>query len=103
MGTVESSIIGNLKEMSPLYLEVVNESFMHAVPKDSETHFKVVVVSDEFEGLRLVNRHKMIYGVLSEQLAGPVHALALHTFTAKEWDQEKQKSPKSPQCRGGER
>ena len=103
MGKVESSIIGNLKEMSPLYLEVVNESFMHAVPKDSETHFKVVVVSDEFEGLRLVNRHKMIYGVLSEQLAGPVHALALHTFTAKEWGQEKQNSPKSPQCRGGER
>ena len=103
MGKVESSIIGNLKEMSPLYLEVVNESFMHAVPKDSETHFKVVVVSDEFEGLRLVNRHKMIYGLLSEQLAGPVHALALHTFTAKEWGQEKQKSPKSPQCRGGGR
>lgn len=103
MGKVESSIIGNLKEMSPLYLEVVNESFMHAVPKDSETHFKVVVVSDEFEGLRLVNRHKMIYGLLSEQLAGPVHALALHTYTAQEWGKEKQKSPQSPQCRGGER
>ncbi len=103
MGKVERTIVRNLEEMSTLYFEVVNESFMHAVPKHSETHFKVVVVSDEFEGLRLVNRHKMIYGLLSEQLAGPVHSLALHTFTAKEWEQGKQKSPKSPQCRGGER
>ena len=103
MGKVESSIIGNLKEMSPLYLEVVNESFMHAVPEDSETHFKVVVVSDKFDALRLVKRHQIIYGLLSEQLAGPVHALALHTYTANEWAQKMQKSPESPECRGGGR
>ena len=99
---VERSITENLKVLGPFYLEVVNESFMHAVPQDSETHFKVVVVSDIFDGLGLVKRHQVIYRLLSEQLSGPVHALALHTYTADEWAQKMQKSPSSPQCRGGE-
>ena len=42
---------------APAHLEVVNESHMHSVPKGSETHFKVVVVSDRFEGLSPVKRH----------------------------------------------
>tara|TARA_A100001015_G_C14672869_1_gene587575 strand:+ start:255 stop:566 length:312 start_codon:yes stop_codon:yes gene_type:complete len=99
---VERSITENLKVLSPSYLEVVNESFMHAVPPDSETHFKVVIVSATFDGLRLVKRHQVIYRLLSEQLSGPVHALALHTYTADEWAQKMQKSPASPQCKGGE-
>ena len=99
---VERSINESLKVLSPYYLEVVNESFMHAVPKDSETHFKVVIVSAAFDGLRLVKRHQVIYRLLSEQMSGPVHALALHTYTADEWTQKMQKSPASPQCKGGE-
>ena len=99
---VEKSINESLKVLSPYYLEVVNESFMHAVPEDSETHFKVVIVSATFDGLRLVKRHQVIYRLLSEQMSGPVHALALHTYTADEWAQKMQKSPVSPQCRGGE-
>jgi BolA protein len=49
-----------------------------------------------------VKRHQVIYRLLSEQLSGPVHALALHTYTADEWAQKMQKSPEAPKCRGGE-
>ena len=41
--------------LAPLHLEVVNESSMHNVPRGSEAHFKVVVVSERFA--RFVERH----------------------------------------------
>lgn len=85
----------------PLHLEVENESHQHSVPANSETHFRVVVVSDAFESCRPVARHQKIYASLGEQLAGPVHALALHTYTPAEWRQRQQEVPESPQCLGG--
>ena len=87
--------------LMPSHMEVINESHMHNVPPNSETHFKVVVVSDAFEGKRAVARHQMIYKVLAEELEGPVHALALHTFTDSEWSQSGKAAPVSPQCLGG--
>ena len=79
MGRVEASILKALTDLHPQHLDLINESHMHAVPKDSETHFKLVVVSDSFENLRLVRRHQIVYALLKEQLAGPVHAHALQT------------------------
>lgn len=38
----------------PNHLEIINESYMHNVPKGSETHFKVLVVSSRFESLSLL-------------------------------------------------
>lgn len=82
------------------HLEVVNESHMHSVPPNSETHFKVVAVSPAFDGKRPVARHQMIYGIVSDEMAGPVHALALHTYTPAEW-QQRAEAPDSPNCLGG--
>ena len=45
----------------PVFLEVVDESYRHNVPAGSESHFKVVLVSDRFTGERFLNRHRMIY------------------------------------------
>jgi len=42
------------------YLNVENESHNHAVPPNSETHFKVTIVTEEFEGLRLIMRHRLV-------------------------------------------
>lgn len=87
--------------LAPEHLEVTNESHMHNVPENSETHFKVVVVSAQFDGKRSVARHQQIYQLLAEPMAGPVHALALHTYTPQEWQQRQQGAPSSPQCLGG--
>lgn len=88
-------------ELQPLYMKVINESHMHNVPENSETHFNVVLVSELFAGKRSVARHQMVYGCLAEPLAGPVHALALHTYTDEEWQQQHQTAPASPECLGG--
>lgn len=82
------------------FLLVENESHMHSVPKDSETHFKVTLASSVFDGMRKVARHQKIYGLLQEELAGPVHALALHLYTPDEWA-ARAAAPQSPNCLGG--
>lgn len=52
---IESSIRKKLKEsFDPYFIDVVNESYMHNVPKGSETHFKVVVVSEQFDNKPLI-------------------------------------------------
>ena len=52
---VEASIRKKLEEtFVPMHMDVMNESYMHNVPKGAETHFKVIVVSDKFENLPLI-------------------------------------------------
>jgi BolA protein len=100
--TVQQEIEQQLAELlAPAFLEVANESHQHSVPANSETHFKVVVVSDQFEGKRKVARHQQVYGLLATQMQGPVHALALHTYTPGEWQSRQQAAPQSPECQGG--
>ncbi|MGD8176953.1 BolA/IbaG family iron-sulfur metabolism protein [Marinimicrobium sp. ARAG 43.8] len=102
MKPVETAIIAKLSDaFSPGHMEVINESHQHNVPPGSESHFKVVLVSQAFVGKRQVQRHQAIYGVLGEELRGPVHALALHTFAPEEWGDAQ--VPASPNCLGGGR
>lgn len=103
MKPLEAAIISKLaREFTPEHLEVVNESHQHNVPSDSESHFKVTLVSPLFAGKRQVQRHQAVYGVLAEELAGSVHALALHTYAPEEWLGPKSVPP-SPKCLGGGR
>lgn len=100
--TVQSAIEQKLSAaLNPVYCEVLNESHMHSVPPNSETHFKVTIVSSLFDNKRSVARHQLVYKHLADELAGPVHALALHTYTVEEWRQRNTASPDSPNCLGG--
>lgn len=86
---------------APSFLSVLNESHMHSVPVNSETHFNVTLVSDEFVSLSKVKRHQSVYKLLASELAGPVHALAIHTHTLAEWEELGHKIVNSPRCLGG--
>ncbi|XP_071829767.1 bolA-like protein DDB_G0274169 isoform X2 [Apostichopus japonicus] len=100
-GPVEVSIQTKLQEsLKPTHLEVINESNMHNVPKGSESHFKVVVVSMNFENLSLIKRHRMVNDVLKDELAGGVHALSIQAKTPSQWSQNSSVS-QSPACLGG--
>lgn len=58
---VENEIKKKLKKtFSPVHVEVLNESYMHNVPRGSETHFKVVVVSDQFQNQTLIQVKKQL-------------------------------------------
>lgn len=100
--TIEDIIKSKLSaSFSPSHLEVSNESHMHNVPANSETHFKVTIVSEKFIQKRLIQRHRMVNELLSAELAGPVHALAMHTYTQEDWVKKQGTSPTSPNCLGG--
>ena len=102
MGPIEARITDKLTQaFSPELLQVDNESHMHSVPAGSESHFKVVIVTDQFEGRRLVQRHQSIYALLADELKGSVHALALHTCTVFEWTEKQGVATDSPPCLGG--
>lgn len=97
--TIEQKL---LSAFSPLHLDVINESNQHNVPAGSESHFKVIIVSSNFEGERLIKRHRAVNQVLANELSEHIHALALHTYTEKEWqDYYADSVPLSPKCLGG--
>ncbi|KAM7363352.1 bolA-like protein isoform 2-T2 [Cochliomyia hominivorax] len=57
----EAITVAITKNLQPVHLEVINESYMHNVPKGAETHFKVLIVSDKFEDLPLIkNKHQFL-------------------------------------------
>ncbi len=85
------------------HLQVVNESGNHNVPPGSESHFKVVVVAEDFSGERLLARHRRINGLLADELAHDVHALAIHAYTPDEWRKRFGAAPMSPPCLGGKK
>ena len=100
-GPVQQKIHEKLtKTFSPTHIEIFNESYMHSVPKGSETHFKVVVVSDSFDGLTPIKRHRSVNAALKEELESGVHALSITAKTPKQWEVNDTVS-KSPACRGG--
>jgi BolA protein len=83
------------------YLDLVNESHKHSVPENSETHFKLTLVSNDFDKMSKVARHQKVYGAVSALMQEGLHALALHTYSPEEWELSKQKIPESPDCMGG--
>jgi len=89
------------RSFAPSHMELMNESGMHNVPPGSESHFRLVIVSEVFAGKSRVQRHQSVYRTLADELNGPVHALGLQTFTPAEWDEE-QRRLDSPLCLGGD-
>lgn len=88
-------------ELNTSFLDVINESTNHNVPAGSESHFKVVLVSADFDGKSLLARHRLINKILADELKNKIHALAIHAYTEKEWQEKNAQAPKSPPCLGG--
>lgn len=80
--SVKDRISKSLQDaLDPVFLDVVDESYRHAGHAGSreggETHFKVEVVSKAFAGKSRLDRHRLINGLLAEELRDQVHALAI--------------------------
>ncbi|GKT12438.1 MAG: BolA family transcriptional regulator, general stress-responsive regulator [Thiomicrorhabdus sp.] len=86
------------KQLDVQYLVLENESHLHAGDAP-ESHFKLTLATNNFNGLAKVKRHQLIYKVLVE-LMPKFHALAMHLYTESEWAKVNE-VPKSPECMGG--
>ncbi|WP_186646330.1 BolA family protein [Fluviispira vulneris] len=98
---IQSTIENKLKDkFNPSYLKVENESYMHSVPKGSETHFRIEIVTNIFENLSLLKRHRLMNEILAEEFS-IIRACSLHTFTQNEWEKRNFTTIESPNCMGG--
>ena len=87
--TVKEQIESKLTEaFRPSQLRVVDDSDKHAghvgARPEGETHFRVQMTSDAFEGMSRLERQRAVYAVLSEEMADRVHALQLRLSSASE-------------------
>jgi BolA-like protein 1 len=91
-----------------VHLDVRNESHLHNVPRHSETHFKVLVVSAAFDGVSILQRHRQINEALADELQrkGGIHALSIVAKTPAQWEEMVRSGTAavepSPKCRGGD-
>ena len=77
---------------NPSVLNLIDESHLHAghagANPQGESHFQLLIVSDRFEGVSRVQRQRLVYDVLSEEMKGRVHALQLKTLTQMEYTKQ---------------
>jgi BolA protein len=92
-----------LQELAPIFFQVEDESAHHHVPEAAESHFKVIVVSNKFSGLKQILRHRMVNKLLEfeKEFALGLHALSLHLYTPEEWEASGKSILKSPPCKDG--
>jgi stress-induced morphogen len=86
------------QELNPSLLQIRDDSRKHAGHaamkglNPSETHFAVSIVSSAFEKKPLVQRHKLVYSILDQEMKAGLHALQLQTKTPAEWEKLNQEA-----------
>lgn len=94
--SLQQQLLEQLQALNPQHIEIINESQQHGgYYEGKESHFKLIIVADEFQNLRPVQRHQKIYALTDLIRTGKLHALAIHAYTPNEWQGS---APESPQC-----
>lgn len=102
MGPMETRLKNKIAaELNPTYLEIQNESHTHSVPKNSETHFRAVIVSDTFNNRSRIERQRLVLKTIDAELKAGVHAFTMRCLAPEEWTKEQSESFVSPPCHGG--
>jgi BolA protein len=85
MGPIEKQIFDKLNsEFQPVRLDIENESHKHQFSRGPEGHFKLLVVSNAFSGMKTIERHQKIFALLKSEMSNGVHALAIKALTTEE-------------------
>jgi len=85
--------------LNTAHIELVNESALHR-GGGSDSHWNLLVVSDDFQGKALVRRHQRVYQALAAEMKEGIHALTLTTLTSDEWNGQSDAALQSPTCGG---
>ena len=88
-----------LTPLQVVHHELSNDSHMHSGPAQN-SHYSLLLVSEQFAGLMLVKRHQLVYKLVDKLMGNPIHALALHCYTPQQWA-SRTKMPVAPDCMGG--
>lgn len=90
MSTTREKIERKMKEhLAAVHVEIVDESWKHAGHAGAASgggHFILSVVSNHFEGISLLDRNRLVFKVLDEEMKGAIHALSVKAMTPQEWE-----------------
>ena len=76
------------------HVVVVDESHLHAGhagAREGGGHYRAVVVSRRFEGQGALERQRLVYAVLADEMGGEIHALSMQTLTPAQWEEQRPK------------
>ena len=75
-----------LQSLQPQHIEIIDDSALHAGHAGAREggHYRLTIVSAQFEGKKTMERHRMVYATLGDRMGGEIHALALRTLTPAE-------------------
>lgn len=87
---MKQKIIDKLSKLNPVVVNIDNFSEQHkghsGWDESGETHFKILLISNEFIGLSRIERHRLIYNALGEELKTKIHALKIKALTVEEYN-----------------
>lgn len=103
VGPLATSMLQNVKAaLSPVHIDLVNESSSHGGDASAESHFKLFVVSSAFEGKSVLERHRLVNDAVRAGASNiPVHALSISAKTPAQWSAGAQMH-QTPACAGGD-
>jgi len=84
--------------LTPVHLTLIDETWKHAGHAGASAgkgHFILHVVSQQFDGISLLNRNRLVFDILKEEMGSQIHALTLRAQTPSEWELEKQRGEQS--------
>lgn len=87
MNDTVAQLTSELQSLAPAHLEIEDESYKHAghTGASEGSHFKLLIVSPQFDGLTLIKRHKLVYDTLDELMKTQIHALSIQAKTPAEY------------------
>ncbi len=102
-GPLAKAMVANVNTaLSPVHLELVNESASHGGGPDAESHFKLLVVSAHFDGKSIIDRHRLVNDAVRGDSSNiPVHALSISAKTPAQWEKGAA-IHQTPRCAGGD-
>ena len=82
---IKNRILDNL---SSAKVEIIDQSHQHSSHGDPNkgSHFNAIIISEDFSGLNLVQRHQKIYNILGKDMGSRIHAFSMKTFTNQEFN-----------------
>ena len=88
MGVTERIKAKLTEAFAPVRMELVDESALHAghagARPEGESHFRLVIVADSFDGRGRLERQRMVYNALGELMTRDIHALSIKALTPDE-------------------
>ncbi|CAL4326528.1 BolA family protein [Buchnera aphidicola] len=78
-------------EMNISFISIQDHSSLHKHLQQGLTHLQIIIISDDFINKTFINRHRIIFSILSKITKEKIYSITLYTYTLIEWDYKKNK------------